>query len=753
MSTAVYEVAQPTPVQTPARCACGGPIGADGLCAKCRAQRVALRRSPLGAAPRSAPTIVHEVVRSGGRALDANVRSAAEARFGHDFRRVRVHTDDRAAESAAAVGAAAYAVGQHIVFGHGAYAPATSAGQRLLGHELVHTLQHSDRAAAIPDSLPLGAVDDVAEREADRLASSPPHAGAVIAARPLALRRVPATPQTVTETRSATLPDERRGEDTVRMHLSRSFSPCPCARVADARSGVFYNPDLDNLAIAYRHCRGGRTTDVYGRLEQVASSFLAGTAPTAGTGTLGIDVNVVGRVVGGRVVVEAVGTQVGGAGIGGRAQIVFQGGQWRVFLEPQFIHRLSAAGGANADELQVSLGGRLGPVSGRVDMRDLLDPARRTARGTACLDGPGGTSVCLFGEAGPTGGLTGGVQLGGTIGGPEVRREECYQCLCPPPARVYSCIEDVLPRSEPHVEDVPVQREEDQRYYFHYDSTADSEEASLRGASSTAISAAVSRITGGGSATIIVGYASPEGNERHNDPLSRNRAEALRQKLAARLGPSVQLPEPSGGGELLGRRPRPATSSRLGELIHPMGFRSAEDLSVLLLGDEIERPELREQFVSLFDALDTPADRLALFGLTPSDAIAPQVLATVEQFLRTRGGARPWERVFRLLRYAVVRVRRTEMERQESTIEHPGSLTQLDDDACRTHARAAEQAGLFGPIDPSALKPTTSDSDRDVDCRFDPIPADVRRGCKYELPTSARRRATAPDVAPQELNP
>jgi hypothetical protein len=567
------------------------------------------------------------------------------------------------------------------------------------------------------------------------------------------LRRVPSTPQTVTETRSATLPDERRGEDTVHVHVSRSFSPCPCARVADRRTGVFYNPDLDNLAIAYRHCRGGRTTDVYGRLESVASSFLAGTAPTAGTGTLGIDVNVVGRVVGGRVVVEAVGTQVGGAGIGGRAQIVFQGGQWRVFLEPQFIHRLSAAGGANANELEIALGGRLGPVSGRVDMRGLLDPSRRTVRGTACLDGPGGTSICLFGEGGPSGGVTGGVQFGGTVGGPEVRREECFQCLCPAPTRVYSCIEDVLPRSEPHFEDVPVQREEELRYYFRYDSTADSEETALRTASSTAVNSAVSRITGGGAATTIVGYASPEGNERHNDPLSRNRAEALRQKLVARLGPSTQLPEPSGGGELLGRRPRPATSSRLGELIRPMGFRSAEDLSVLLLGDEIERPQLREQFISLFNALDTPADRLALFGLTPSDPIAPQVLATVERFLRTRGGARPWERVFRLLRYAVMRVRRTELERRESTTEHPGSLNRLNAAECRPHARSAEQAGLFGPIDPSALKPTATDYDRDVECGSGPVPADVQRGCKYELPATARWRATAPDVAPVELSP
>ena len=46
-------------------------------------------------------------------------------KYGHDIGRVGVHSDARAAESAAAVGAAAYAVGNDIVFGRGAYAPGT----------------------------------------------------------------------------------------------------------------------------------------------------------------------------------------------------------------------------------------------------------------------------------------------------------------------------------------------------------------------------------------------------------------------------------------------------------------------------------------------------------------------------------------------------------------------------------------------------------------------------------------------------
>ncbi len=46
-----------------------------------------------------------------------------------------------AAESTAAVGAAAYTVGRQIVFGAGRYDPHSNDGRRLLAHELAHTVQ------------------------------------------------------------------------------------------------------------------------------------------------------------------------------------------------------------------------------------------------------------------------------------------------------------------------------------------------------------------------------------------------------------------------------------------------------------------------------------------------------------------------------------------------------------------------------------------------------------------------------------
>src|SRR5205823_763670 len=92
-------------------------------------ERAVLRQRAFGTEPDSVPPIVHEVLRSGGRPLDAAPRAFLEQRFGHDFSHVRVHTDAKAADSARAVNAFAYTVGHDVVFGPGLYAPSTSAGR------------------------------------------------------------------------------------------------------------------------------------------------------------------------------------------------------------------------------------------------------------------------------------------------------------------------------------------------------------------------------------------------------------------------------------------------------------------------------------------------------------------------------------------------------------------------------------------------------------------------------------------------
>jgi outer membrane protein OmpA-like peptidoglycan-associated protein len=114
-----------------------------------------LRRSAAGHdGPVVAPPIVHEVLGRPGRPLDARAAGSMAARLGHDFGRVRIHTDARAAESARAVAAKAYTVGLDVVFGAGRYRPGTPAGDRLLAHELAHVLQQrgqSPRVQRDPD--------------------------------------------------------------------------------------------------------------------------------------------------------------------------------------------------------------------------------------------------------------------------------------------------------------------------------------------------------------------------------------------------------------------------------------------------------------------------------------------------------------------------------------------------------------------------------------------------------------------------
>ena len=80
-------------------------------------------------------------LKGGGQPLPKSDRAYFEPRFGRDFSRVRVHTDAQAVESARAVNARAFTMGQDVVFGAGQYAPGASTGQRLMAHELTHVVQ------------------------------------------------------------------------------------------------------------------------------------------------------------------------------------------------------------------------------------------------------------------------------------------------------------------------------------------------------------------------------------------------------------------------------------------------------------------------------------------------------------------------------------------------------------------------------------------------------------------------------------
>src|SRR5262245_61749078 len=134
-------IISPNPITGPLlqrKCACGGTPGPTGECEECRKKREAAtmqRAATSTAAVESVPPVVHEVLSSPGEPLDAGTRASMEPRFGHDFSQVRVHSDAKAAESARAVNAHAYTVGQNVVFASGQYMPRSRNGEQLLAHE------------------------------------------------------------------------------------------------------------------------------------------------------------------------------------------------------------------------------------------------------------------------------------------------------------------------------------------------------------------------------------------------------------------------------------------------------------------------------------------------------------------------------------------------------------------------------------------------------------------------------------------
>jgi Domain of unknown function (DUF4157) len=186
------------------KCYCGGSSPSGGECEECKKRGETLqRKAGSGWEQRNAiaPPIVHDVLRSPGQSLDASARAFFEPRVRRttgslsggdlpkaaqseltitrpgdhyeqaadrfadrvlaskntpddgsqtprfDLSRIRIHTDQPAAEAAASVNARAFTVGTHLVFGEGSYNHKSSDGRWLIAHELAHTMQQTGKVA------------------------------------------------------------------------------------------------------------------------------------------------------------------------------------------------------------------------------------------------------------------------------------------------------------------------------------------------------------------------------------------------------------------------------------------------------------------------------------------------------------------------------------------------------------------------------------------------------------------------------
>ncbi|MDD1781916.1 DUF4157 domain-containing protein [Enterovibrio sp. ZSDZ35] len=109
-------------------------------------------RSPLLSGhirrPLVAPTCVSQTIREAGKPLDDTSRRFFEARMQRDLSEVRIHTGHLADLSTRSLSAAAYTIGNHIVFRDGLLSPLTVKGRGLLAHELAHVAQQADGRTA-----------------------------------------------------------------------------------------------------------------------------------------------------------------------------------------------------------------------------------------------------------------------------------------------------------------------------------------------------------------------------------------------------------------------------------------------------------------------------------------------------------------------------------------------------------------------------------------------------------------------------
>lgn len=117
-------------------------------------------------------------LRGRGQALSESDKAFFKPRFGQDFSDVRIHSNPEASKMARALNAKAVTTGRDIVFGSGQYRLGTTAGRRLLAHELAHVVQQAGGSAQTQRDV--NAPNDMYEQEAEKLARQYTHQGQLV---------------------------------------------------------------------------------------------------------------------------------------------------------------------------------------------------------------------------------------------------------------------------------------------------------------------------------------------------------------------------------------------------------------------------------------------------------------------------------------------------------------------------------------------------------------------------------------------
>jgi Domain of unknown function (DUF4157) len=157
-------------------CNCGQYPGAAS-CDQCEERQLQRSRDRLKPShiptdgrvhPRIASAI--EAARGAGQPLERSIRERLELQLGEALGDVRVHADARAEVLTRAVSARAFTVGSDMFFGPGAYQPGSREGNRLIAHEVTHTVQQ--RGAPATGALRVSVPGDGLELEAETAAAA-----------------------------------------------------------------------------------------------------------------------------------------------------------------------------------------------------------------------------------------------------------------------------------------------------------------------------------------------------------------------------------------------------------------------------------------------------------------------------------------------------------------------------------------------------------------------------------------------------
>lgn len=115
---------------------------------------------------------VQRASESGGSALPGEMSARLGGALGADVSGVRMHTGGESAQAAASLSANAYTVGQDVHFGAGKYQPGTDDGDRLIAHEVAHTVQQRGASPTVQEDMKVSAPGDAHEQEAEGFADS-----------------------------------------------------------------------------------------------------------------------------------------------------------------------------------------------------------------------------------------------------------------------------------------------------------------------------------------------------------------------------------------------------------------------------------------------------------------------------------------------------------------------------------------------------------------------------------------------------